>query len=328
VGLPFPRLVHAKLKSAADTGIARLSALGGLAHTTATPYWPNVVALQAAQFTPDRPIDAVLSDYAASLVGPALAPSLDAAWRDFETALGWQPLVPLFCVFGFCWQRTWDRPFVPDIEAVPAAERDYYERHGCFQFNNPGINDLGKDVLFDLITRESGAKMAADMDRELLPRLRQMILGLDARLAGIASGDPAHAVFVDLRDRVRGYLHWATALRGVCAWCENVYGYLAAQEAGDAAARDLCFKKLQAAIDLDLENTRGLIELIETTSTEFIAVSGVAESTFLYGENLVDHLRTRVRLTEKYRHHPPRIDRNIYWRPVPGTQWPEGWVSA
>jgi glycosyltransferase involved in cell wall biosynthesis len=62
---------------------------------------------------------------------------------------------------GFCWQRTWDRPFVPDVEAVPAAEREYYERHGCFQHNNPGLIDLGKDVLFDLITQPAGARPQA-----------------------------------------------------------------------------------------------------------------------------------------------------------------------
>ncbi len=328
LGLPFPRFVHAKLRAARDAGVNKVSALGGLAHTAATPYWPNPVAIQAAQFLPDEPIDAVLGSYATGLVGEAQAGALVEAWRGCEEALIWQPLVPLYCAFGFCWQRTWDRPFVPDIEAVPAAEREYYERHGCFQHNNPGLNDLGRDVLFDLITRESGAKMAADMDRELLPRLRRLILDLDARLAGLAAGDRAHAVFVDLRDRLRAYLHWATALRNVCSWCENVYGYLAAREKGDAATQDACVQRLQASIDLDLENTRGLIELLETSPTEVIAVSGVAESTFLYGENLVEHLRTRLRLTEQYRHHPPRIDRDIYWRPVPGTQWPEGWLNA
>jgi hypothetical protein len=56
-----------------------------------------------------------------------------------------------------------------------------------------------------------------------------------------------------------------------------------------------------------------------------MVVSAVAENTFFYGENLIDHLRTKLRLTEKYRHHPPRIDRGIFWRPVPGTAWPEGW---
>ena len=43
---------------------------------------------QAELLASRRPIDAVLADYAAHLVGPAHAPMLDAAWRDFETALG------------------------------------------------------------------------------------------------------------------------------------------------------------------------------------------------------------------------------------------------
>jgi hypothetical protein len=319
LGLPFPRLLHAKLLAARATGITRMSALGGLANTARTPYWPNPIALQAVQFFPERPIDEVLHEYATRLVGAPLAGSLAAAWHEFEDALIWQPLVPLFCAFGFCWQRTWDRPFVPDLEAVPAADREYYERHGCFQFNNPSLTDLGKDVLFDLITRESGAKMAADMDSELLPRLH----ALREKLASLA---PQHAAFTDLHDRVRAYLHWTTSLRNVCAWCEYVYGYLA--PTADAATKTLCEKKLQAAIDLELANTRGLIALIETSKTEFMAVSAVAENTFFYGENLVEHLHTKLRLTEQYRHHPPRIDRDIMWRPMPGTHWPEGWSAT
>jgi hypothetical protein len=327
LGMPFPRFVHAKLLAARAAGLNRVSALGGLSHTARSPYWPNPIAIQAAQFLPETPVDTALHAFAARIAGETHASALTEAWREFEEALIWQPLVPLYCAFGFCWQRTWDRPFVPDIEAVPAAERDYYERHGCFQYNNPGLNDLGKDVLFDLITRESGAKMAADMDRELLPRVRTLIRSLESRLADVSGDAPAHAVFLDLRDRARGYLHWATSLRNVCAWCENVYGYLAAREKHNVPAQAACETKLQAAIDLELENTRGLIELITTSKTEFMVVSGVAESTFLYGENLVDHLRTKIRLTEKYRHLPPRIDRSIYWRPAPGTTWPEGWST-
>ncbi len=324
IGLPFPRLVHAKLKAAAGAGIQRMSALGGLANTAKTPFWPNPVALQAAQFVPERSIDDVLSDYATNLVGAGSAPTLVQAWRDFEDAIIWQPLVPLFCVFGFCWQRTWDRPFVPDLEAVPAADRDYYERHGCFQFNNPGLNDLGKDVLFDLITRETGTKMAADMDRELLPRVRAVLALIEAHLTTATAGT-IRSVFIDLRDRVRAYLHWSTTLRNVCAWCENVYGYL--DSASDAATKAACEKQLQATIDLELANTRGLIALMESTQTEFMVVSAIAENTFFYGENLIEHLRTKIRLTEMYRHCPPRIDRSIYWRPAPGTHWPEGWAT-
>ena len=323
LGIPYPRALHAKLAAVRATGVNRISALGGLTNPAKAPYWPNPVVIRAAQFFPDKPVDAVLADFAAQLVGPKLAPALDQAWRDFEDALFGQPLVGLYCAFGYCWQRTWDRPFVPDIEAVPAAERDYYERHGCFQHNNPGLNDLGKDVLFDLITRESGAKMAADMDAHVLAKLRPLIARLDTLVATLDGA--ALDVFTDLRDRVRAYLHWVTSLRNVCAWCENVYGYLA-DDATDAT-RAACEQRLQAAIDLELANIRGLIELLETTKHEVLVLSGVAENTFFYGENLVNHLRTKLRLTEQYRHHKPRIDRSIYWRPIPGTTWPEGWTT-
>lgn len=323
LGLPFPRMLHEKLTALRGVGFDRVSCLGGLTNPAQAPYWPNPVVIRAAQFFPEKPIDRVLTEYATTLVGADAAGALTAAWRDFEEALSWQPLVGLYCAFGFCWQRTWDRPFVPDLEAVPAAEREYYERHGCFQHNNPSLGDLGKDVLFDLITQESGAKMAADMDREVIARLHPLIARLDAKAKQL-TGAPRD-VFIDLRDRVRAYLHWLTSLRNVCAWCETVYGYLGAK---DEAMRAGFEQKLQAAIDLELANIRGLIELLETTPAEVLVLSGVAENTFFYGENLVEHLKTKLRLTEQYRHHKPRIDRDAYWRPIPGTTWPAGWSAS
>jgi hypothetical protein len=337
LGIPYPHLLHQKLTAVRDAGLDRLSCLGGLTNPERAPYWPNPAILRAVQFFPEKPVGEVLNEFASGVVGPARASSLVAAWKDFENALISQPMVGLYSAFGFCWQRTWDRPFVPDIEAVPAADRDYYERHGCFQNNNPGLNDLGKDVLFDLITRESGAKMATDMDREVLPKIQALI----ARLASLAnppqiqapgaprsnSAEDARAakVFSDLHDRVRAYRHWVTSLRNVCAWCECVYGYI---DAKDDATRDACEQKLQTAIDLELENARGLLQLLETTPHEVLVISGAGNNTFLYGEDLVANIRTKIALTEKYRHHKPRIDRDIYWRPIPGTQWPEGWSAS
>ena len=337
LGLPFPRMLHEKFTAMRGAGLNRISCLGGLTNAAQAPYWPNPVIIRAAQFFPEKPVEQVLTEYATALVGPAQASSLLTAWQDFENALMWQPLVGLYCAFGFCWQRTWDRPFVPDVEAVPAAEREYYERHGCFQHNNPGLVDLGKDVLFDLITQTSGTKMAADMDEHVIARLRPLIKRLDGLAKATeqisAPGAPrrvspenaaAVAVFADLRDRVRAYLHWVSSLRSVCAWCESVYGYL---QAPDAATKASYEQKLQGAIDLELANIRGLIELLETTKSEVLVVSGVADNTFFYGENLVDNLKTKIRLTEKYRHHAPRIDQDIFWRPLPGTTWPEGWSA-
>ncbi|MGH8020413.1 MAG: hypothetical protein ACREIA_19445 [Opitutaceae bacterium] len=161
--------------------------------------------------------------------------------------------------------------------------------------------------------------MSADFDRECLPRIRALLKKLDALVAG-ANGK-ARPVFVDLRDRVRGYLHWCAALRNVCAWVADVYGYL---EATDDATRARHDESLQRTIDVEMENTRGLLELLESATTEFMALSDVGDSTFIYGENLPDLLRRKLSLMSEYRRHPPYIDRALIWRVEGLVDWPEG----
>jgi hypothetical protein len=320
IGLPYPRMLHQKLASMRTTGLKRISALGGLANTTATPYWPNPAVLAAGQFTPKRSVDTVLLATARRFVGEKYAPSLVAAWDAFEEALSWQPPVPLFTGFGFCWQRTFDRPYVPDIEAIPEKERAYYERHGCFQHNNPGINDLGKDVLFDLVTREYGAKASAAFDKNVFPRLGKLLAKL-TKLQAATAGDPAaQAVFTDLLDRARAYRAWCGSLRTVCAWCAHVYGCLESKTAADKKKHE---KLLQAAIDFELANTADLIALLAEAKTEVMVLSAVGNNTFFYGEDLPQLLHEKIRLMKKYRHHKPRIDKGILWRPIPGAQWPK-----
>lgn len=322
LGIPYPRLLQQKLHAMRDLGLKRISALGGLGNTAATPYWPNPAVLRAAQFTPELSLDDVLLAAARRFVGGAEkhATALVACWHAFEEALSWQPVVPLFTGFGFCWQRTFDRPYVPDIEAIPESERAYYERHGCFQHNNPGINDLGKDVLFDLVTREHGVKATAGFDTKVFPRLAKLIDRL-AQLHDRAADDPtAQAVFADLLDRARAYRAWCGSLRMVCAWCAHVYGYLESKTAADKKQHE---KSLQAAIDLELENTAELIALLEQNRTEVMVLSAVGNNTFFYGEDLPQLLREKIRLMKKYRAKKPRIARDILWRPVPGGIWPK-----
>ncbi len=321
IGIPWPRMIHARLSQLKEIGADLVSAMGGLANTSATPYWPNPAAIRAAQFTPERSIDDVLADEAVRFAGAKHGPALAKAWARFEEAVTWQPIVPLFCGFGFCWQRTWDRPLVPDIEAIPAKERAYYERHGCFQHNNPSTNDLGKDVLFNLITRESADKMVPRFDQNLLPRIAKTEKFIAGVLAQCGDDAQATAVFADLRDRIRGYRHWATTLRSVAAWCSGVYGYL---ESKTAAQKKKHEQFLQAAIDLELANARGFLDHFVHSPTEFMVVSDTGENTFIYGKNLGEHVRHKIRLMEKYRHKKPRIDRNILWRAPAGQPWPEG----
>jgi len=46
------------------------------------------------------------------------------------------------------------RPFVPNIENIPEAERAYYEKYLNAIFNNPTLIDFGADMLWTLISKE------------------------------------------------------------------------------------------------------------------------------------------------------------------------------
>jgi len=310
LGTPFPKMLHRKLTAMREAGFDAISAFGGLVHTEATPYWPHPEVMRAAQFTPDVPVEDVLTKAATRWVGEANAADLVGAWAAVEDALVHMPHIPLYSVFGFVWLRTWIRPLVPDIEAIPKEDRSYYERFIVSTDNNTNINDLGKDVLFELITQESGERMTGQMDQNALPRL-EAALDQIRQLVGRADSDATRAVYTDLLDRTRALHSWVTTQRNTCAWVADVYGYLSAETDDQRAAH---IDSLQHTIDLDVANAKRLLELWETSDTETILISDVGETSFIYGENLGENLRRKLELTEQYRDRVPRIDPDILWR--------------
>jgi len=311
LGLPFPRMLHQKLTALRAMDARCVNAFGGLLHTEKTPYWPNPEVVRAVQLNPTLSVDALLHRLATRWAGAAHADALVASWDQVEEAVSYMPAVPLYSHFGFVWLRTWVRPLIPNLEAIPEEGRRYYERFMVSTANNPNINDLGKDVLFELITRASGRRMADQFDAHVLPRLDAALA--DARGHLEDTSEPARAVFVDLHDRIRVLRCWATTQRNTCAWVAGVYGYL---EAGEEAERVASRDYLQDMIDRDLANTRDLLDLWETSTTEVILVSDVGETAFLYGDNLGSLLREKIALTERYRHAEPYIDHDIIWRLV------------
>ena len=316
LGIPFPRMLHARLKSIAESGIRQVGGFGGLLNTGKTPYWPNPEVIRAFQFEQDRPVSEVLEACAIRWAGETYGPVVSDLWAKFEDALSYQPYVFHYTALGFVWQRTWDRPFVPDIEAIPSADRAYYERFACVQPNNPAINDFGHDVLFALVEKGPARQRMDAFDQNLFPRLDAAIdlAGKSLDETEAAGDQQAAAVLTDLVDRMTAYRCWTTTVRNVCAWVEGVHGYLEADDESEKQAR---VKIVQDAIDLELVNTRRLLDLWESGRTEFMVVSDVGENGFVYGENFGQLLRRKIELTEKYRHHAPRIDRDIIWRIEP-----------
>ena len=163
LGIPFPRMLYRKLKALRDIGTNHISAFGGVHHTEKTPYWPNTEVMRLSQVNGDLDVDSMLQTIAAQWVGSDSVSNLVESWDKVEDAVAHLPLIPLFSHFGFVWLRTWVRPLTANLEAVPKKDRAYFERYMVTTPNNPSINDLGQDVLFQLITEESGAQMTSTL---------------------------------------------------------------------------------------------------------------------------------------------------------------------
>jgi hypothetical protein len=308
LGIPFPRLLARKLEAMRETGFRRVSALGGLLNTGQTPWWPNPRVIRSARCNPALGVDAVLERAATEWVGAGRAEALTALWDRVDAAVERLPAVPLYSDFGFVWMRLWTRPLVPDIEAIPEAERRYYERLMVSPANNPNINDLSKDVLFELLTEASGRRKARQFDDNVLPRLDRALA--DARAAAAASED-GRAVFADLRDRIRALRCWATTMRNTCAWVAGVHGAL---EADDEARAQGCRQEIREMVESEIANARDLLDLWRTASTEFMLVADGGATPFVHGERFGEHLERKIDLMQAYGDRPPAIDEGIVWR--------------
>jgi hypothetical protein len=285
-------MLYRKLKAFVDMGAVHASAFGGIHHTEKTPYWPNLDVMKLIQLNPDLDIDTMLDVSARNYVGSE-SKTLVELWDLVEDAISYMPMIPLYSHFGFVWLRAWVRPLTSNLEAVPADERAYFERFMVTTPNNPSINDLGQDVLFQLITEESGRTMAGQFDANVFPRIELALNKIDEAMA--TASDEARIVYQDLRDRTVAIKCWAMTQRNTCAWVAGVYGYIRTNDVSEKSG----FKKdLQDMIDLDLENTKTLLNLLDTSSTEVLMLSDVGETSFIYGDNICELLERKIELTE------------------------------
>jgi len=309
LGIPFPRLLHQKLIALNEAGFERISAVGGLLNTDRTPFWPNPEVIRAVQFFPSLSLDEILVKAAARWADDKEKDYLVSLWYDVDETVSYLPIVPLYSHFGFVWLRTWVRPLVPNIEAIPPADRQYYEQFMVSTPNNPAINDLGKDVLFELISESSGRSMAQQFDVNVLPRLKNILDNLSEAIA--RSGQQATKVYVDLYDRVAAFHCWSTTQRNTCAWVAGVYGYLNASTEAERARHRTYASEM---VSLEIDNARSLLQLWKESKTEFMLISDVGETSFIYGDNFGELLQKKSQLMEQYGGEEPQIDRDIIWR--------------
>jgi hypothetical protein len=314
LGIPSPWLTADEVRGLRAAGFDKAQVTVDPAPLA--PYDVNREVLRALNFDPGADIDAVVKATAERLVGRGGSAALVKAWRLCDAAARGFPSIMLYGDnnWGFPWYRLLVRPFAPDIERIPEAERAYYEKYMTVTFNNPNLVDLGTDILWTLMTREQADAAVAQADRAAWRPLDEAV-GVLRDAAGAATGG-ARAVFVDQLDRLQALRCYFRTLRNTAAWVAGVHGFIAAK---DPAEKEKRRAQVRAMVDDEVANARDLAALFERSETRFMPIDPTGETFNMYGENLPDLVRKKIALMEKHRNDEPRIDPDFMWRLPPDS---------
>ncbi|MEX2191202.1 MAG: hypothetical protein WEB33_10935 [Bacteroidota bacterium] len=313
IGIAFPWLVYDKLKDMAAAGVETVALLGGAVPESFAPCNINQELVRAFQSDPGLQLDAFLKQKAAQWVGPDHADDLVKVWKHSDEACRSFP-IPIWIYAGWgVWYRLAIRPIIPNIEAIPEPERRYYEDFMLATTHNRTRIDLRYDVGFDLVDPSHASFCVKVMDRDLFPELDKA-LALLKRMKG--SGKASQGCVTDQYDRVRALKNWYRTQRNVTQWVSCVHGYL---ESKDPAAKKEFRSLLKEMVLDEMENAKDLLDLWETSKTNWMIVSGVGETTFIYYKNFGELVKKKLELMRGHENDEPYVDPHFQWR-VPGFE--------
>ncbi|MBT3232943.1 MAG: hypothetical protein HN356_09020 [Calditrichaeota bacterium] len=311
LGVPYPGLTFGKLKAMYDGNVNNLAMCGGAFPPDLVPYNPNHEIVRQFQFDAGMDIKKVVNDLAKRWAGDEFGEILAKAWNYTEDAIVAYPnITSLYSTFGFTWYRLWLRPFVPNIEALPQKDRNYYEEFMCTTPHNPNNVDLSRDVLFQLTTPEKSLRDIERIDENLMEPIEEAIEMLQNIEQAAISKLSKKNVISDQLVRIRALRCWFVTSRSVAAWVAGVYGYMAAQ---NDTEKDNAKAILDKMTDMEIANTEELIELVNS-GVEFMAITDQGETPLIYGSNFADLLPRRIELMQKHRDDEPFIDHNYVER--------------
>ena len=315
IGIPYPWLTFSKIKSMKELGVKYLSHLGGINPPDLAPFSINHEVFKEFQFNPDMNIDESINKIAKKWAGEKCYKELVESWKYAEEAIKSFPIMTLlYCIYGFTWYRLWIRPLVPNIEAISENERRYYEEYMCTTPHNPNNVDLAKDVLFELTTQERAEKTVERMDKNLWQNIDKAINILDKSY----NNNPDSFVLYDQKERLKALKYWFRTYRNVAAWIAGVHGYINSKSDEDRKRYKSLVKEM---INSEIDNTKELISLWETTKVEFMAISGVGETPLIHGEEFGEQLKKKIELMKKHINDEPYIDPDYMMRRA-GLIWP------
>lgn len=309
LGIPSPYLLQEQLRAAVQCGVTHL--LANATPRSLAPYDINGEILGAFQQSADINLETLLCNIATRWVGAARGENLVEAWKLSDIAVRSYPNDTPYSTFAFPWFRLWIRPFIPNIEAISEADREYYERYLLATFNNPARIDLNNDMLWNFLTVEEAGKKKEIIDRTVLPPLDQALTKTGTLLQTSDLTTSEKNVFRDLHDRLRAARCFYNTMRNMVAWTESVHGFMAANtETNKKQFRLLC----RAMVLNELDNTRSLLKLWSESTIDWMPVSQTRETLHIHDEHFGDHLRRKIALMEQHIDDEPYVDPNFMWR--------------
>jgi len=313
LGISFPWLTYEKLRSCAAVGVSALAHLGGLNPPEKVPYAVNFEVFRRFQFDSDLDISRTILEIAEHYTGPEFADELKQGWRSVDLAV--RSFVPLsiYTSYGVVWQRLFVRPLVPDIDAIPEKDRSYYENYMCTSVHNPNRIDLSQDVLFELLSADYAEKAGRLIDNNVWDPLDSALRIFEQNLkkAEKIENKRAVSVFRDQLDRSRALRSLFVTLRNTATWIYAVRRYM---ETSNPKLKTQYRSSLEKMMGSEIQNSRDLLSLWESSPVEWMIVSGDKETPFIYGENFPDLLRKKIVLMEKHKKAEPRIDPEYMFR--------------
>jgi hypothetical protein len=317
IGVPFPGLVYDKLKDMFEQQVVTPCYQGGATPRSFAPYNINEELVRAFQMDSGLSLSKFLRSKAVEWAGEEFADDLVKVWMLSDEAFRSFP-VPIWIYAGWSvWYRLFIRPIVPDIEAVPESDRKYYEDFLLATTHNRTRVDFRFDVGFDLIKPDRAWKSLKHMDDDLFPAMDKALQLLAGMLLRAKDGR-SKACIQDQYDRMRALKCWYRTQRSVTAWVAGVHSYI---ESKDNKTRKECRRLLHDMVLEEIENTKELLNLWETSTTNWMIVSGVGETTFIYYKNMGELMKRKIQLMSGHENDEPHVDPNFQWR-VPGFTQP------
>lgn len=310
LGIPFPWLVYDKLMDMKKQGVTTACFNGGGTPQSFAPYNINQELVRAFQADSKLDLEDFLHRKAVEWVGEELTADLVKIWKHSDEAYRSFP-VPIWIYSSWgVWYRLFVRPIVPNVEAISEPDRAYYEKFLLATSHNRCRVDFRYDVGFDLVDPNHAHRCLKLINRDLFPHM-ESALNLLIKMKSRARTDLASACLEDTADRMRALHCWYRTQRNITAWVAGVHSYI---ETSDKKLKKESRTLLKQMVLDEIENTKDLLSLWQTSKTNWMIVSGVGETTFIYYKNFGELLKRKIELMKRHENDEPYVDPNFQWR--------------